>query len=184
VSPAVAARLRLAALLLVGILLQTTVIPDVRVAGVCPDLMLLLAICAGLVGGAEQGAVIGFAAGLLTDLFLQTTPFGLSALAYCLIGFTVGTLRVTVLPDGWLTAPLVALAAGAAGVILFAVVGDTVGQTQLVFGGWASLGRTAVLVGGMAALAAIPVTRLTAWAAGATATDQGRQDPERAGLPR
>ena len=183
-SPAVAARLRLAALLLVGILLQTTVVPDVRIAGICGDLMVLLTICAGLVGGAEQGAVTGFAAGLLADLFLQTTPFGLSALAYCLVGFAVGTIRVTMLRDGWLTAPLVAFVASAAGVAVFAVVGDTVGQTQLVYGGWGVLARTAGLVGAINAVGAFAVIRLVGWAAGGAGV-QGRQDgPERVGLAR
>ena len=43
---------------------------DLRVAGVAPDLMVLLTICAGLTGGAEAGAWVGFWAGLLADLFL------------------------------------------------------------------------------------------------------------------
>jgi rod shape-determining protein MreD len=183
VSPVVAARLRLTALLLVGILLQTTVVPDVRIAGVCPDLMLLLTICAGLVGGAESGAVTGFAAGLMTDLFLQATPLGLSALTYCLVGFAVGTLRVTVLKDGWLTAPLVVLVASAAGVVVFAAVGDTVGQSQLVFGGWVGLARTAGVVGAVNALVSFAAVRLVAWVAGDTAVAQARRS-ERVGAGR
>ena len=39
--------------------------------------MLLLAVCAGFVGGPDEGALVGFAAGLISDLFLQSTPFGL-----------------------------------------------------------------------------------------------------------
>ena len=57
---------------------------------VAPDFMMLLAVCAGFVAGPDKGAVVGFAAGLVSDLFLQSTPFGLSALAACLAGFVVG----------------------------------------------------------------------------------------------
>jgi len=52
--------------------------------------MMLLAVGAGFVGGPDTGAVVGFAAGTVSDLFLQSTPFGLSALAACLAGFAVG----------------------------------------------------------------------------------------------
>ncbi len=99
-SPHVRARLRIATLLFVAILVQTTLGSDLRVAGVAPDLMVLVTICAGLTGGAEAGAWVGFWAGLIADLFLTATPLGLSALTYCLIGAAVGALRTAVLPDG------------------------------------------------------------------------------------
>jgi rod shape-determining protein MreD len=179
-TPAALARLRLGALLLLGVLLQTTVVPDLRIRGVCPDLMLLIAVCVGLVGGAEQGAVVGFGAGLLADLFLQTTPFGLSALAYCLIGFAVGALRGGMLREGWLIAPLVAFAASAAGVGVFVGAGVTVGQSQLTQGGAVVIAETAAIVGAMNALLAVPAARLVAWAAhgsaGATPSRQIRSD--------
>jgi rod shape-determining protein MreD len=180
VTPATLARLRLGALLLLGVLLQTTVVPDLRIRGVSGDVLLLIAVCAGLVGGAEQGAVVGFGAGLLADLFLVTTPFGLSALAYCLIGFAVGALRGSMLREGWLIAPLVAFGASAAGVGIFVVAGVTVGQTQLTQSGSLVVAETAAIVGAMNALLAVPAARLVAWAAngspGATPSRQIRSD--------
>jgi rod shape-determining protein MreD len=174
--PATLARIRLTAILLIGILLQTTIMPDVRLRGVCPDLMLLIVICAALAGGAEQGAVVGFAAGLLTDLFLPTTPFGLSALAYCLTGFAVGALRGSMLREGWLTAPLIAFAGSAAGVVLFVVSGVMVGQSQLTLGGPSVLAKTAALVGAMNAVLAVPASRIVARAtAGAPASTPSHQ---------
>jgi rod shape-determining protein MreD len=155
----------MAALLLLAVLLQTTLVGDLRFRGVCPDLMLLIAVCAGLARGPEQGAIVGFTAGLLTDLFLQTTPLGLSALAYGVIGFGVGALRGSMLREGWLLAPLVAFVASAAGVVLFVLAGFTVGQTQLSVGGPVALAKTAALVGAMNALLAIPVARIVARAA-------------------
>jgi rod shape-determining protein MreD len=165
VSPSSIARLRLSALLLIGILLQTTVVPDVRIHGVSPDLMLLIAVCGGLVGGPEKGALLGFTSGLLADLFLQATPLGLSALAYCLIGFTVGALRARMLREGWLFAPLVALVASAAGVTIFVVAGAMVGQTQLTSGGPRALAKIASIVGAINFVLAIPAIRIVARAA-------------------
>src|SRR5580692_3782098 len=68
---------------------QNTVMLDVHVGGVHPDIMILLPIVAGLIGGPGSGASMGFGAGLVADLFLPT-PFGLSALVGCLVGFAVG----------------------------------------------------------------------------------------------
>ena len=67
-SPRLVAGIRVALLLGLALLVQTTFGDDLRVTGVAPDLMVLLAICAGLTGGAESGAWVGFWAGLLADL--------------------------------------------------------------------------------------------------------------------
>jgi len=162
VRRAILAWFRLAAVLVIGIVLQTTVVAGVAVLGVHPDLMLLAAVSAGLVGGGEQGAVVGFGAGLLADLFLPTTPLGLSALAYCVTGFAAGAPRGRVLSDGRLMAPAVCFVGSVAGVLLFVVAGVVMGQTQLLAGGPARLARTAALVGTMHALLAPPATRIVA----------------------
>jgi hypothetical protein len=88
---------KVAAVLLVGILVQTCFGNDLRVDDVAPDFMLLLAVCAGFVAGPDEGALVGFVAGLLSDLFLQNTPFGLMALAACLAGYVVGWARANFL---------------------------------------------------------------------------------------
>ena len=59
----------------VALALQLTVVLDVRVSGVHPDLMVGLAIAAGLAGGTQRGAIIGFLSGVVLDLFLPT-PLG------------------------------------------------------------------------------------------------------------
>lgn len=159
------ARVRLAAVLLLAVLLQTTVVPDVRVLGVCPDLMLLCTVCAALVGGPELGGLVGFSAGLLADLFLTTTPLGLSALAFSIIGYSVGALRRTVLQEGWLLPPATAFVASSAGVILFVLAGVMVGQSQLTRMGTVDIVKSALLVGLMNAIVATPACRVIAWAA-------------------
>ena len=159
------ARLRLGALLVVALLLQTTVASDLRIRGVSPDFMLLLTICAGLAGGPDTGAVVGFLAGLLIDLFLHATPFGLSALTYCLVGYAVGVLRRSVLREGHLLAPATALLASAVGVLLFVLVGVMVGQHQLTAPGPRGVAQIAGIVAVVNAILAVPVSRLVSWAA-------------------
>jgi rod shape-determining protein MreD len=176
VSPVIVARFRLAALLLVAILIQVTLASDIRIRGVAPDLMLLFAICAGLAGGAELGGTVGFAAGLLTDLFLQTTPLGLSALAYCLVGFAVGLLRRGVLRESRLLPPIVATVASAAGVVLFVLIGVMVGQSQLSELGPKRIVETAVIVALMNTVLAFPVSRIVGWAASGSASAGARVD--------
>ncbi|HSS11274.1 MAG TPA: rod shape-determining protein MreD [Acidimicrobiales bacterium] len=166
VSPAMIARFRLGALLFVALLLQTTVAADLRIRGVSPDFMILVTICAGLAGGADTGAMVCFVAGLLIDLFLHATPFGLSALTYCLVGYGVGVLRRTVLHEGWFLAPGTALVGSAVGVVLFVLVGVMVGQHQLTAPGPKGIAQIAGIVGGINAILAVPVARIVSWAGG------------------
>ena len=147
-------------LVLLMLTVQTTVLSGLRNAGLHADAMLLLPIAAGIVGGAESGALIGFLAGLTADLFLQT-PFGLSALAYCLVGFAVGTVQGNVIRAAWWIAPLTAIVASAAGIVVYALVGVMVGQSQLLRGDLPVIaGWVAVINGPLA----IPVVKLMEWA--------------------
>lgn len=151
---------RVLLLLVVGLVVQMTFAADMRVDGVAPDLMLLLAICAGLYGGSHQGALVGFAAGLLSDLFLTNTPFGLAALTFCLVGYVVGWLRATVLPDGWPLVPLFAFVASVLGVVAFLALGDLVGQSRLLVAGERVLVRTVLIESLANAILSLPVAWL------------------------
>jgi rod shape-determining protein MreD len=123
--------IRIPPILLLVVILHTAVFPQLRVFDVAADVLLLLAIAAGVAGGPERGAVIGFLAGILADLFLQT-PFGLSGLTYCLVGWGVGSFQTRILHATWWIPMLTAAAAAAVGVALFAALGAVVGQNQLI----------------------------------------------------
>ena len=140
--------------------IQLTLLDSVRVAGAHPDVMLLIAVSAGFVGGPERGAAFGFATGLLADLFLPTT-FGLSALVGCLVGSGVGLTTTSFLGGSWWLAPVVAATATAAGTVAYAILGAMLGDPQqlTVF-----LTPALVVVTPAAAILAIPVLRLVAWA--------------------
>ncbi len=141
----------------VALVVETALGADLRLMGVGPDLMLLLAICAGMTGGAEAGALVGFAVGLLSDISLATTPLGLSALSWCLVGWSVGMLRSNVTLGNRSALPVVAFAATLGGIAIFLVVGDLVGQSQLSGLRHAYLLRVGVIESLWNALLAIPV---------------------------
>ncbi len=123
--------LKLVLVVFVTLLVQSTIGVDITIFGAHPDLMLLLPIAAGIAGDAEEGAVMGFVAGLAADLLLPT-PFGLSALVFCLVGFAVGASTGAVTREVWWFPPLVALAASAVAVMLYAVIGAVLGQEQFL----------------------------------------------------
>ena len=155
-SDLVKARIRIGLLLLLTVLIQTTLASDMRISQVAPDLMVLVVICAGLTGGTEAGAWVGFWAGLLYDMFLTTTPVGLSALTYCLIGAGIGALRASVLQERRALLPLAALVGTAASVLVFVGAGDVLGQTQLVGGGRSWLIRVMIVESLWNAVLALP----------------------------
>lgn len=95
--------------------------------GARPDVMLLLAVAGGYVAGPERGAVVGFSAGVAFDVFLST-PFGLSALVYCLVGYLVGAVGASIMRTSWWTAPVVGGAGSAVGVVLYALIGEVLDQ--------------------------------------------------------
>ena len=110
---------------------QLSFMADVRPFGVVGDLMLLVALAAGLVAGPRRGAQYGFVIGLLFDSVLQT-PFGLSALTYCSGAFLMGLLPVdAVFGSMWLQMAAVAVGSGT-GALFFALVGAVFGEETLV----------------------------------------------------
>lgn len=122
---------RVVVLTALALLVQWTIGLDIRIAGVHPDFMILLPMAAGMAAGPDEGAVVGFVAGMAVDLLLPT-PFGLSALVWCLVGFGVGAVTGNLTRQVWWFRPAVALAASAAAVMLYAVLGAVLGQEQFL----------------------------------------------------
>ena len=122
--------LRLTLLLISIVLIQTTILPYLRISGVVTDLGLVAAIAVAYREGPETGSVFGFAAGLSMDLFLQT-PLGLSALAYALTGYLIGILQGGLLRSSWWVPPVLGGIGGIIGGLLFIGIGALVGQEQL-----------------------------------------------------
>lgn len=152
---------RFALVVLSAAVLQVAVLDGIVVHGAHPDVMLLVAIGAGLAAGTQQGAVAAFAVGLVADLFVDT-PYGASALAFVLVAFTVGMAvrgpaDATSMGMKFATAVL----ASAAGTVLFAGVGYLLGEPLALRG---NLPAVVGVVTAANALLAIPVFGAVRWA--------------------
>lgn len=123
---------RVALLALVALLLQVSVLDQVAVLGAHTDCFIVLVGAAGATGGSVRGAMIGFVLGLVADLTLPT-PFGLSSLAFVLVGFGAGLIRS--LPgdrDGRGAQAVTCIGAAAVGTLLYAALGQLVGQSGML----------------------------------------------------
>lgn len=84
----------LTALLLLAVVLQVAVFSSFSVAGVVPDLALLVVVAAALVRGPEFAAVLGFLGGLAVDLAPPADHVaGRWALALVVVGYLAGRVR-------------------------------------------------------------------------------------------
>lgn len=154
-------RVRMPLMLLTALLIQTTVLSRIRLFGVMPDFMLLVAVAGGITAGATRGAALGFTSGMLIDLFLPT-PLGLSALVFTLVGYWVGVANTGVLRSAWYIPVLTAGAASVAGVVLYALAGSALGE-RMIDGHLATI---ALVVGvGNAVLAPVGV-KVVDWSLG------------------
>lgn len=89
-------RLTFFVVLVVALLIQLTVSPEIGIGSVKPDILLVATVCWALFQGPGQGALFGFFAGLLEDIF-STAVLGVSAFAKTLIGYFCGELRQRVI---------------------------------------------------------------------------------------
>ncbi len=120
-----------------AVLLQTTLFPYVSLAGFRPDLLLLLTAAFALREGPGVGVRVGFAAGVLADLLLNTSAVGTQALVFLGVGYAVGVMKPYLAPES-ISAPLVvAFVSGVLGTagfgLLSRLLGDERFTTTLVF---------------------------------------------------
>jgi len=72
-------------ILLLYLILQPTYIQHIRMMGIIPNFAVMIIVSFGLLRGSVEGAIIGFALGLLQDIF-----FGRAIGFYALIGMFIG----------------------------------------------------------------------------------------------
>ncbi len=112
---------RLIALGLFGVILQTAAISQITVFGAPVDLFPLVVATVGLLIGSISGACFGFAAGLFIDIALLQTV-GVTSLIYVVVGYAAGRLRELRDPAHGLTPMAVGAAATATATIGFAIL--------------------------------------------------------------
>ena len=128
-----------AALLLLAILIQVTVLAVVPLPGAAgPDLVLVVVVALALTGGPLEGMLAGFAAGLALDVAPPATHLvGQYALVFCLVGYGCGRLSGHLSESAW--APIGVVAIGsAAGELLFALTGMIFGDLDVT---WSAVGH-------------------------------------------
>lgn len=151
---------RAAVVVLVALLVQQALLDHLRIAGTHPDVMLLVAVAAGYVGGAGRGAVVGFLTGVAADLFLPT-PFGMSALVGAVLAYGIAVATSSLVRSS--TALQVVTGAGgtAAGLCLYATLGAVLGYPAMLNH---NLVPALAVSTPVAAVLSVPTMRLVAWA--------------------
>jgi rod shape-determining protein MreD len=117
---------RLAAIVIVGVLLQLSFFSRVALFHTSPDVLPALVVSLGLLGGSMTGAVAGFSIGLLVDCLL-VEALGATSLVLLSTGYLAGLFRERFDIHSALVPPLMCM-----GLTLFAELGY--GAVQVMLG--------------------------------------------------
>lgn len=129
-SERVAMVARTALVLFAALVLQLGLFDQLRVFSVHAELLLAVAVATAVAWGAERGAIVGFAAGLLTDLILPGR-FGVTALAYGLTGYGIGLLSDGVARRSRLIDAALMGFGGVAGILAYVLIAALFGESTL-----------------------------------------------------
>ncbi|KUF14738.1 MULTISPECIES: rod shape-determining protein MreD [Streptomyces] len=134
-------------LVVVALVVQVSVLARLQLPGAVPDLVLLTVLGLALVYGHVGGALIGFGAGLLTDLAPPADhAAGRYALVLCVIGYLAGLAKPETGRLRSASGPLVVVVSSAVGsTLLYAGVGALVGDDAARHVGLGGLLFTAAL---------------------------------------
>jgi rod shape-determining protein MreD len=117
---------RLVAIVVLGVLLQLSFFSQVAIFHVSPDLLPVLVISMGLLGGTMTGVVTGFSVGILLDCLL-IEPLGGASLVLLAAGYLAGLFRERFEIHSALVPPLLCMA-----LTIFAEIGF--GAIELMLG--------------------------------------------------
>lgn len=151
---------RAALVVVLGLLVQQALLDHVRIAGTHPDVMLLVAVAAGYVGGPGRGAVVGFGAGVAADLLLPTT-FGMSALVGAVLAYGIAVSTSSLVRSSVALQVVTGAVGTAVGLCLYATLGAVLGYPGMVTH---DLAPALAVSTPIAALLAVPAMRVVAWA--------------------
>lgn len=104
-------------LMVVSLILQATVLDYVSILGVKPDLVMLLVIFNGFLLGHREGAFLGFAGGIIEDLFAGSY-IGLNALSKLAAGYLAGEAGERLYRENILVAAGVTFLSSTAGLVI------------------------------------------------------------------
>jgi len=107
---------RYAVVLILLLVVQATLIPFISLAGVTPDVLLILTVVIALREGQIPGTIAGFIIGLMSDIAIGDF-LGLGALTKTLAGFTAGYFYNEMNPMQVLTTYMFILVVAVAGFV-------------------------------------------------------------------
>ena len=110
-------------LLMLGALLlfQATFLDAIAINGIKPDLVLIFVVFNGFLLGPREGAFLGYAGGLIQDLFLGSY-LGLNALTLMLAGFLAGICGERLYKENSLIVAMVTFFASLASLSLYYIL--------------------------------------------------------------
>jgi len=143
-------------LVALALAVQVTLLSRLPLPGATPDLVLLVVVGLALCHGPGFGLVLGFAAGLATDLVPPADhEIGRWAFVLTLVGYLAGTARDETRRSAFV--PLAVVAAAAAGsVLLYAGLGALMDDAHVTWGAVMELLPTAVVYDVVLSAFAIP----------------------------
>ena len=77
----------------VSFIIQTSIFNRFAMAGIAPNLLLVVTVAFGYLHGRKSGLIIGFLCGILLDIFIGSF-FGMNALIFMYIGYLNGFVRL------------------------------------------------------------------------------------------
>ena len=86
---------------IIAYILQTTIIQNFNIAGIYPNLVLVVTCCVAFLFGSTSGSVVGFFIGILCDLYWGRTV-GLYAIIGMYLGLIVGQFNKKFFKDNYL----------------------------------------------------------------------------------
>lgn len=115
----------------VALLMQLSVVNRIEVAGVTGNILVVVAVAGGFTAGPERGALIGFGVGLAYDLLL-TSPLGLTAIVYTVVGYVAGKVAAALIRSSRLAGVVLAVLAAPIAMLTWVIVGALFGQSHFV----------------------------------------------------
>ena len=126
---------KIAAFTFAAVVVQTSIMSTIEIAGATPDLLLVTLVAVALLRGAITGAAVGFAAGLLFDV-ATLGRLGETSLLLTIAGYWIGRYGETTGRDRshapLLSVAVVTVVYALATLFLHVVLGDPVDATDLL----------------------------------------------------
>ncbi len=154
---------KLFVVILVAVVFQQSVLNQIVVMNAHPDVLVLLAVCAGVVLGPAQGAIVAFCLGIGADLLVDM-PFGLSCLAFSIAAFTASYFqKIPMHKSGVGNTGLLCVSAALITTLLYAIIATLVGQHGMLT---IQLLRVLVVIGIGGIVMVWPSIHILKWAIG------------------